>query len=1082
MATNTRSLMDLRKRRRRPPAPNNTRICYFLVLHGILAILLIAPMEAFQFVHQPLHRTNAFFSNRRLGSQLWVSTSSTPTSKSHGEDDQPSGDVIWQKVVRPPSKSSVLFLAELVTYLQDTFAVPSNLPMVYEKQPPPGEESNGIVVTLTSPLGENDLHVEVVGIYPEEDTQSAPTMALVAVRKPPSPSSENRNVMLQQLWDESERQLLRALDGGLDDYTSGKIPASTKKNVHTWKEAMLAEAEGGNDDISTLTPDNFIDANFETSDPPTSNSEIQVENVPESQEMTQPKIPSTIEQESATRKSRAEGSSGGNFAVEAARKAAKQVERIPIEEVVTVESDSSDVKEERINLQDYAVEAAKKVAALREQQQAQNQPIEPEFPIDALSVLGLNSAEQLNRPVFKTTISKPKTGTKTKIQANGKEPPTVVDATTAQGRDFTAEELAEDVMTFGEEQEKNDAEGSGFVSAALETAKTLIREEKTKQKVDVMDRRKVSTEEEELKKIFEAGRQAVEGRLATAAQELEEESRSTKTSLESARKNGGVTEEDIDRLIESDKTVSRYARSLDDELAELEIRINKSPGEELDGPMKNPMFDIMSGPEAYNPNVDAETAVNWPGAQRGTKDVRLPKQLQEAIQQAKFAARTLSQLKSLDTDGEKGEARYRVGNKEISAQQVRMLRKVVDDAVAIGIIDDPLTYLKEQSRLQMVLDELNGSMERFDEIASNYKDLLLSDNFVPLIKERLTAMADKDLAAKNLGQEDLFEKVHAEEREMLGRLVEYAQMLLKEARALGAELEASQLEVIRSICQVAMDPSHKTEQDTAIALTDAVRDMRPLLDDAFVAYLKYAIAEEQGKLARAGVLDDPEYNRWMFVLKIVQDGVYAELSKGLNRHIEHIWYVLRMETNSERRELLEELVNVMPTLDVRPFVKVVDNIVASLGQGAKGDFDDAEPLSPNDEHVLYKNNHSCVSNDFLAVAIIRWRALISTKLQIPTSLPANILCFVFFLCNIFPIISRTNKLLQLHSDVKDILPPERIKLMSKDADEWASQQRERLAEGRKISTQRLKAAKDTENIDYEPEDYPGRRGEVERFT
>ena len=54
--------------------------------------------------------------------------------------------------------------------------------------------------------------------------------------------------------------------------------------------------------------------------------------------------------------------------------------------------------------------------------------------------------------------------------------------------------------------------------------------------------------------------------------------------------------------------------------------------------------------------------------------------------------------------------------------------------------------------------------------------------------------------------------------------------------------------------------------------------------------------------------------------------------------------------------------------------------------------------------------------------------------------------------------------------------------MSKDADEWASQQRERLAEGRKITTQRLKAAKDTENIDYEPEDYPGRRGEVERFT
>ena len=36
-----------------------------------------------------------------------------------------------------------------------------------------------------------------------------------------------------------------------------------------------------------------------------------------------------------------------------------------------------------------------------------------------------------------------------------------------------------------------------------------------------------------------------------------------------------------------------------------------------------------------------------------------------------------------------------------------------------------------------------------------------------------------------------------------------------------------------------MDPSHQTEEESAMALTDAVRDMRPLLDDAFVAYFKY---------------------------------------------------------------------------------------------------------------------------------------------------------------------------------------------------------------------------------------------------
>eukprot|EP00978_Attheya_sp_CCMP212_P039615 scaffold207669_cov57-Attheya_sp.AAC.3 len=45
---------------------------------------------------------------------------------------------------------------------------------------------------------------------------------------------------------------------------------------------------------------------------------------------------------------------------------------------------------------------------------------------------------------------------------------------------------------------------------------------------------------------------------------------------------------------------------------------------------------------------------NWPGAQHGNKDMHLPKQLKEAIHHAKLAAQTLSQLKSLDTDGERG--------------------------------------------------------------------------------------------------------------------------------------------------------------------------------------------------------------------------------------------------------------------------------------------------------------------------------------------------------------------------------------------------------------------------------------------
>jgi hypothetical protein len=379
-------------------------------------------------------------------------------------------------------------------------------------------------------------------------------------------------------------------------------------------------------------------------------------------------------------------------------------------------------------------------------------------------------------------------------------------------------------------------------------------------------------------------------------------------------------------------------------------------------------------------------------------------------------------METVETKDEYGvtKVQYFTGGKEITTVQLNNLKTLVAEATAIGIITDPLTLMAERSRLQLLLDELwNQPTERFKEIASNYKDLLLSDNFVMLTKERMANMADRDLEALRHDDESLKEP-HAREREILGRAVVYAQLLLKEARALGAELETQQLEVVRSICKVAMNPSH-TAEETAMALTDAVRDMRPLLDDMFVAYLKYAVAEEEARLARAGILDDPEHNQWLMVLQIVRQGVHAEIAKGINRYIDHIGYVLRMKTPRQRRMLLEQLIDKMPTMDVRPFVQVVDNIVGSLGDGTKGEFDEVNTLG-----------------------------------------------------------ELTNELLQLHRDVKELLPPERLALKARDADEWADKQRKRLTDSRNITKQRLQAAKDTAHLEDGIESL-GRRGESERI-
>ena len=116
--------------------------------------------------------------------------------------------------------------------------------------------------------------------------------------------------------------------------------------------------------------------------------------------------------------------------------------------------------------------------------------------------------------------------------------------------------------------------------------------------------------------------------------------------------------------------------------------------------------------------------------------------------------------------------------------------------------------------------------------------------------------------------------------------------------------------------------------------------------------------------------------------------------------------------------LLSKLIDKMPSMDVRPFVKVVDNISASLGSSAKGEFD-AEVLG-----------------------------------------------------------SMTNKILQLRRDVMELLPPDPIKLMSKDADEWASRQRKRLLEQRNTTEQRLKASKKTDLFDV---DLINSKGEMEDF-
>ncbi len=1010
------------------------------------------------------------------------------------------------------------------------YEIPDGLPMPYETNVPGDDDNdedvqasdNRAVLFIDSPLANDPseacLEVEVIGIFPDpvEDTDGkqscqvlSPTMAMVALKK--RKASNGGNSVSQGLFEASEKRIIQSLDRGLQDLEEGRlsIPSSYLSDDGDDDSGSLRgmdEFDDLNDDgidaaIKRMGYKNSIDAATTVDvsfDSETKNKKRQqqsslnidrdgmgivgLESIPikpkenakkrnskasvnepkaeisnqqlsaPSKDTPQPKAqtqaPKDVDSEdyaikmarqqaetlmttatigsttSATQGTVAISGGESDFAILAAKKAAERLKSNPSIDSKALKGASGNTSQSKILPNKVWKEA-----------EAQNLSNDEMF-------LKLQSfAKTARRKLWNSTISKKKDGEEmaphkkeglkaTATSTTSKVQPSPVTKTDDQIRDditkvtrenkmiqemmrsatgmmqteqegeegLSPEEMLAQVLKFGDEKEKEESPGYGFVEGAFGKAKDLLCEEEiTNPLKDLKYKDMDSSKEEELKRIFATGESLAQDKLAMP--------RSHSPNIATP----SITEEDIDALIDADNTVPRNARVLDEEFAELEVRMSRSEGEDTDGPSNNKMFDVFSGPEVYNPNVDPATAVNWPGAKDGTRtDVQLATELSTALKQAKFASTVLSQIREEEGDDE---VRYFVGDKEVTLERLNLLRKCVNEAVKAGIIDDPELVSIERSRLQMLVDELLlQPEERLEEIALNYKDLLLSDNLVDLIRERLYAMAQRDLDAQCEGNEDAVKKVHDRERAIMINLAQIAQGLVKEAQALGAELEVSMLEIIRSICEVAMDPSHKTEEDTAVALSEAVRDMRPLLDDAFVAYLKYAIAEEEGKLAREGVVDDPEHNRWLFVLKIVQEGVYAELSQGVKRHIDHIWYVLRMNSKTERKELLEELISVMPTMDVRPFVKVVSNIVSSLGTSVKGDFADGLVLG-----------------------------------------------------------EMTNKLLQLQSDVNDVLPPERIKELSKDADAWAAKQRQRLFEQQNLTRQRLEAARQTGSVDPDKE-------------
>ena len=321
-------------------------------LNSIISVVIFFSIiyHGKSFTHNQLQQS------RHFPTFLFMSTSSPTKTK-----------VVFQKVVRPSQKQSPsLFISQLVEYLQQKFRLPSNLPMLYEEVKIPSD-LNG-VISWNSPLStsahDTRLTVEIIGINVDDDSEKkSPQMAMVVVHKNIVEATPHISVVTSNLFANSEKKILRTLDRGLDQFSAGKISGFKADGLTTASAWQLVTRQEIGDEYDDTFKE---DTNHQKSPPNHAVSETQ------------------------------------EFAIEAAKKVAKQIERrrnkthetkqnIPQKEKPVNECD--DVAEASIDStastdEDYTIKAAKNISKKKENREKTGREVEGMHP---------NRSEEKNR-------------------------------------------------------------------------------------------------------------------------------------------------------------------------------------------------------------------------------------------------------------------------------------------------------------------------------------------------------------------------------------------------------------------------------------------------------------------------------------------------------------------------------------------------------------------------------------------------------------------------------------------------------------------------------------------------------------
>ena len=148
--------------------------------------------------------------------------------------------IVYQKIVKHTAAmpDDVSLIGYVAKYLESDFKLPKHLPMEYEAYPCT-EQENRCILAWDSPLSpahdKTRMEVAVIGSF-TDDKKSV----MVVVRKVVKQYSKLPPLM-KNMFVESEKQILKALESGLDDFMSGTVKFNFFDNAHqqsSWSNSI----------------------------------------------------------------------------------------------------------------------------------------------------------------------------------------------------------------------------------------------------------------------------------------------------------------------------------------------------------------------------------------------------------------------------------------------------------------------------------------------------------------------------------------------------------------------------------------------------------------------------------------------------------------------------------------------------------------------------------------------------------------------------------------------------------------------------------------------------------------------------